>query len=48
MRDFETRLRENEREIRTMAERIAQEYKDFTNNRKRWKSDFALATDKAV
>lgn len=31
-----------------MADRMQQEYKDFANNRKRWKSDFSLATDKAV
>ena len=46
--DFENRLKLNERELYTMAERIGQEYKDFANNRKRWKSDFALATDKAI
>lgn len=46
--DFEERLKLNERDLKTIKEQITQEYKDFANNRKRWKSDFAMATDKAV
>ena len=46
--DFEERLKLNERDLKTIKEQISQEYKDFANNRKRWKSDFAMATDKAV
>lgn len=46
--DFEERLTLNERDLKNIKEQITQEYKDFANNRKRWKSDFAMATDKAV
>ena len=38
--DFENRLKDNERDISLMMDRIDKEYKDFTNKRKRWKSDF--------
>ena len=48
VRDFEERLKLMEREVGTLSNRINQEYKDFANNRQRWKSDFAMATDKAV
>ena len=34
--------------MKLLMDRIEQEYKDFTNNRKRWKSDFSLATTKAT
>lgn len=46
--DFDERLKLNERTLESIQDRINQEYKDFANNRKRWKSDFAMATDKAV
>ena len=46
--DFETRLHGNESSIEQMASRIEQEYKDFANNRKRWKADFQLAQNRAV
>ena len=46
--NFEKRLTFNEKELDTMAKRIEQEYKDFANARRRWKSDFDKATQQAV
>ena len=48
VQDFEDRLKQSERVLTQLSERITQEYQDFANNRKRWKSDFAMATNKAV
>ena len=44
--DFEKRLQDNERDIRLMSDRLQQEYNDFCNARKRWKSDFQNADEK--
>ena len=40
VKEFASRLEVNEREIHMMSERMDQEYKDFVQARKRWKSDF--------
>ena len=34
-------------EIRLLREKIDEEYREFARNRKRWKSEFGLATEKA-
>ena len=34
-------------EIRLLREKIDEEYREFARNRKRWKSEFGLATGKA-
>ena len=48
VQDFEKRLTVNQREIRLMEERIEQEYKDFLQNRRKWKSEFAHAHDNSL
>ena len=44
--DFKERLQENERDLKIMTARMEQEYKDFVQARKRWKSDFQTADKK--
>ena len=46
VKEFASRLEVNEREIHMMSERMDQEYKDFVQARKRWKSDFQSADKK--
>ena len=41
------RVKASEQDIKLMADKIDQEYREFARNRKRWKSEFGLATDKA-
>ena len=41
------RIKTNEMDIKLMSDKIEEEYKEFARNRKRWKSEFGLANDKA-
>ena len=34
-------------DIKLLSDKIDEEYREFARNRKRWKSEFGLATDKA-
>lgn len=46
VQDFKVRLETNERNIKIMTDRMQQEYNDFVQARKRWKSDFKTADNK--
>ena len=48
VKDFEVRLGANETQIKRMKEQIEQEYHDFSNQRKRWKTEFDHASEKAI